>query len=269
MSLAVHNNDPLRWRVGRREAARFRPRRRRKQVRRPNIVNCLTTATAATNKGQPGQDRRQRTVQVLVLCPPLCLTLSQRLLRPTMRELKFHEKKLLKKVDFLNVSLLISFRIVLSLLPVETRWPPSRNQSHEEVPHTAPRGLPQVRCTPSLLSVIRLTFPRSRYNKLCGSIRSYAHRLSLLPSQDPFRARMEAQLLSKLYDMGVLNTTAQLSEIENKLTVAVFCRRRLGVVMHRLKMAESVSAVSAQALFVDLFSSAPRESNICRLNQPA
>lgn len=33
-----------------------------------------------------------------------------------MRELKFHEKKLLKKVDFLNVSLLISFRIVLSLV---------------------------------------------------------------------------------------------------------------------------------------------------------
>lgn len=76
---------------------------------------------------------------------------------------------------------------------------------------------------------------------------------------------MEAQLLSKLYDMGVLNTTAKLSEIENKLTVAVFCRRRLGVVIHRLKMAESVSAVSPRALLVDLFSSAQRQS---RLNQP-
>ena len=80
---------------------------------------------------------------------------------------------------------------------------------------------------------------------------------------------MEAQLLSKLYDMGVLNTTAKLSEIENKLTVAAFCRRRLGVVMHRLKMAESVSAVRARALLVDLFSSAQRQSNICRLNKPA
>ena len=69
---------------------------------------------------------------------------------------------------------------------------------------------------------------------------------------------MEAQLLSKLYDIGVLNTTAKLSEIENKLTVAAFCRRRLGVVMHRLKMAESVSAVSAKALAVDLSSSAHR-----------
>jgi hypothetical protein len=73
---------------------------------------------------------------------------------------------------------------------------------------------------------------------------------------------MEGQLLSKLYDMyvsslrsisvliaiplpirGVLNTTAKLSDIENKLTVAAFCRRRLGVVVCRLKMAESVSAV--------------------------
>lgn len=63
---------------------------------------------------------------------------------------------------------------------------------------------------------------------------------------------MEVQLLSKLYDMGVLNTTAKLSEIENKLTVAAFCRRRLGVVMHRLKMAESVSGVRARPLLVDL-----------------
>lgn len=84
-----------------------------------------------------------------------------------------------------------------------------------------------------------------RYNKLCGSLRSYAHRLSLLPAQDPFRGKMEDQLLSKLYDMGVLNTSAKLSDIENKLTVAAFCRRRLAVIMCMAKMAETVSAVSA------------------------
>lgn len=54
---------------------------------------------------------------------------------------------------------------------------------------------------------------------------------------------MEAQILSKLYDMGVLNLDSKLSDVENKLTVAAFCRRRLGVVMTRLKMAETVSAV--------------------------
>ncbi|KAJ6612157.1 hypothetical protein B0H10DRAFT_2053892 [Mycena sp. CBHHK59/15] len=81
-----------------------------------------------------------------------------------------------------------------------------------------------------------------KYNKLCGSLRSFAHRVSLLPSQDPFRARMEGQLLSKLYDMGVLNTSAKLSDVDNKLTVAAFCRRRLAVFMCMSKMAETVSA---------------------------
>ena len=85
--------------------------------------------------------------------------------------------------------------------------------------------------------------PMCRYNKLCGSLRSFAHRLSMLPAQDPFRAKMEGQLLSKLYDMGVLNSTAKLSDIENKLTVAAFCRRRLAVIMCMSKMAETVSAV--------------------------
>jgi len=54
---------------------------------------------------------------------------------------------------------------------------------------------------------------------------------------------MEAQLLSKLYDMGVLNSSSKLSDVENKLTVATFCRRRLAVFMCMSKMAETVSAV--------------------------
>jgi len=125
-----------------------------------------------------------------------------------MRELKFHEKKLLKKVDFLN-------------------W--KQDASHREI------------------KVIRRYHIQDRedyhkYNRLCGSMRSLAHRIALLPAQDPFRARMEAQILSKLYDMGVLNLDSRLSDVENKLTVAAFCRRRLGVVMTRLKMAETVSA---------------------------
>ena len=86
-----------------------------------------------------------------------------------------------------------------------------------------------------------LTSPR--YNKLCGALRSYAHRLSMLPAQDPFRAQMEAQLLSKLYDIGLLTSQAKLSDVDNKLTVAAFCRRRLAVFMCMSKMAETVSAV--------------------------
>ncbi|THV00585.1 alpha-L RNA-binding motif-containing protein [Dendrothele bispora CBS 962.96] len=80
-----------------------------------------------------------------------------------------------------------------------------------------------------------------KYNKLAGSLRSFAHRISLLPAQDPFRARMEAQLLAKLYDMGILNSSAKLSDVD-KITVAAFCRRRLAVFMCMSKMAETVSA---------------------------
>ncbi len=59
---------------------------------------------------------------------------------------------------------------------------------------------------------------------------------------------MEGQILSKLYDMGVLNSQAKLSDVDNKLTVAAFCRRRLAVIMVTSKMAETVSAVSTIVL---------------------
>lgn len=46
--------------------------------------------------------------------------------------------------------------------------------------------------------------------------------------------------------MGVLRAQAKMSDVENALTVAAFCRRRLGVVMVQAKMAETVSAVSGE-----------------------
>jgi U3 small nucleolar ribonucleoprotein protein IMP3 len=61
---------------------------------------------------------------------------------------------------------------------------------------------------------------------------------------------MEAQLLSKLYDMGVLAGEAKLSDVENRLTVAAFCRRRLAVVMCASRMAETVSAVRRFRFFL-------------------
>lgn len=81
-----------------------------------------------------------------------------------------------------------------------------------------------------------------RYNKLAGSLRGLAHRLSLLPAVDPFRAQMEGQLLSKLYDMGLLDLASKMSDVEHKVTVSGFCRRRLAVVACRMRMAETVSS---------------------------
>ncbi len=110
---------------------------------------------------------------------------------------------------------------------------------------------------PILHLQLDLYMPQTRYNKLCGSLRSLAHRIALLPSQDPFRSRMEVQILSKLYDTGVLNSQAKLSDVDNKLTVAAFCRRRLAVIMVTSKMAETVSAVSIILLVDGMYQAHP------------
>ena len=80
--------------------------------------------------------------------------------------------------------------------------------------------------------------------------RQLAHKLAALEPNDPVRRKHEALMLEKLYDMGILGTDGaggrgKLSEVENKVTVSSMCRRRLGVVMNRLKMADTVQAVSA------------------------
>lgn len=106
------------------------------------------------------------------------------------------------------------------------------------------------------------------YNKICGQVRRLSHLLSRLPPADPFRTKYEDMLLSKLYDMGILDRGAKMSDIEGsdapvvkgfkgkekevegagkkegKVTVGAMCRRRLAVVMVRLKMAETVKMVS-------------------------
>lgn len=54
--------------------------------------------------------------------------------------------------------------------------------------------------------------------------------------------------MGKLFDMGILGTggggRGKLSDVENKVTVSAFCRRRLAVVMTRLGMADQVSAAT-------------------------
>ncbi|CED84123.1 alpha-l rna-binding motif-containing protein [Phaffia rhodozyma] len=123
-----------------------------------------------------------------------------------MRQLKFHEKKLLKKVDFLNYKQDASLREV----KVMRRYHIQEREDYH------------------------------KYNKLAGLLRALAHKVSQLPAADPFRAKMEADLLSKCYDLGLLNLENKLSDVENKVTVSGFCRRRLAVVACRLKMAETV-----------------------------
>ena len=131
-----------------------------------------------------------------------------------MRTLKHHEKKLLKKVDFLQ-------------------WKSDAGQREAKVIqryHIQKREDYQT------------------YNRLCGSIRSLAHRLSQLSSEDPFRSKHEALLLGKLYEMHVVDTNAKIGDVDAKVTVSAFCRRRLAVVMCKLRMAQTVKMVRDEHL---------------------
>ncbi|KAF1817884.1 U3 small nucleolar ribonucleo protein imp3 [Dissoconium aciculare CBS 342.82] len=131
-----------------------------------------------------------------------------------VRKLKHHEQKLLRKVDFVNY--------------------PSDDQ------HRAAE----------VIRKYSLTNPTDygSYNRLAGKLRHLAHRIALLPPESPFRRKQEDLLLEKLHHMGLLGVGGQgkgkLSDVEKKITVSAFCRRRLGVVMTRLRMSETVSAAN-------------------------
>lgn len=122
-----------------------------------------------------------------------------------MRQLKHHEKKLLKKVDFYS-------------------WKDDNNVREA--------------------SIIRKYLLQDRedyvkYNKIVGSITKLVGKLKLLPMEDPIRHQLSVQLLQKLHNMAIINNTSSLTAVE-KLTVSSFCRRRLPVVMVRLKMSETL-----------------------------
>jgi U3 small nucleolar ribonucleoprotein protein IMP3 len=88
-----------------------------------------------------------------------------------------------------------------------------------------------------------------KYNALCGSLRSLAHKLSQLdPDSDPVRRKMESEMLDKLWRMGILKQSreqgAGLSRVEREVTVSAFCRRRLAVLMVRTGMVETIKAAA-------------------------
>ena len=114
----------------------------------------------------------------------------------------------------------------------------------------------------------------TKYNRLCGSLRQLAHLLANLQPTDPIRLKHEKLMLQKLYDLGILSQGTKMSEVERKVGVSRFCRRRLGVVMTRLRMSETVQGVyttfslpikrnSSLILCAraEIFSHAPRQSN--------
>lgn len=122
-----------------------------------------------------------------------------------MRQLKHHEKKLLRKVDLYS-------------------W----------------KGEDNLR----VAKVLRRYHIQNRedynsYSRLVGMITKLSAKLKTLPAEDSFRIAMTDQLLEKLSNLGVVNTEKSLLKAD-QVTVSAFCRRRLPVVMMRLKMAETL-----------------------------
>jgi U3 small nucleolar ribonucleoprotein protein IMP3 len=66
-----------------------------------------------------------------------------------------------------------------------------------------------------------------------------AAKLQTLKPDDAFRIAMTEQLLMKLHDMGLIDTTKSLQKAQ-EITASALCRRRLPVIMVRLKMAETL-----------------------------
>jgi len=127
-----------------------------------------------------------------------------------MRKLKHHEFKLLKKADFLQ-------------------W--KRDASHR---------------SHAVIRRYRVADPEDyhAYNRLVGMVTKLAAALLALPAKDPVRVARTEDLLTRLYELGVISHRNNL-EAAAKVTVSAFCRRRLPVVMVRLKFAENLNEATA------------------------
>jgi len=123
----------------------------------------------------------------------------------SLRKLKHHEQKLLKKVDFLQ-------------------WKTDQNLREVQI-------LRRYH--------IQKREDYLKYNRLAGRIRKIVNKLKDLDAQDPYRIKTTEQLIEKLYHMGLITQKKSLALCE-KITASSFCRRRLPVVMVRLKMSETL-----------------------------
>jgi U3 small nucleolar ribonucleoprotein protein IMP3 len=128
-----------------------------------------------------------------------------------MRQLKYHETKLLKKVDLYA-------------------WNKKNDHEYNSL-HVA--------------KIIRRYHLPHRseyvsYQQIVGMITSLSSKLQSLSMDDTFRITMTDQLLQKLYNLGIITTQKSLQNAST-ITVSAICRRRLPVLMIKLRMAQHLS----------------------------
>jgi len=124
-----------------------------------------------------------------------------------MRELKHHEKKLLRKVDLYSWKKEDNLRVAKIM---------RRYHLQDRNDYTA-------------------------YTRIVGMVQKLSAKLKTLKADDPFRIAMSDQLLTKLVDLGLVNKSTSLKNADD-LTASALCRRRLPVVMVRMKMAETLKS---------------------------
>nr|CCC53992.1 putative U3 small nucleolar ribonucleoprotein protein IMP3 [Trypanosoma vivax Y486] len=120
---------------------------------------------------------------------------------PIHRPLRYHEKKLLRKHDFMQYP--------------QDNW-------HE----------------PFCITKYHLEDREDyrRYLRLIGLIRQLLAHLRYLPADSKIRIQITQQLMDKLYTMGLIKEKLGLAEVD-KVGVEAFCRRRLPTVLRDLNMA--------------------------------
>jgi U3 small nucleolar ribonucleoprotein protein IMP3 len=129
-----------------------------------------------------------------------------------MRELKFHEKKLLKKVDFVN-------------------W---KNEENVREVKILRRYHIQKREDIKMYNLIKF-----RYNKIAGTIRKLVNKLKQLNPSDTYRIKKTKDLVEKLHNIGLIKTQSNLAECD-KVGISTFCRRRLSYLLFKNKYCENV-----------------------------
>jgi U3 small nucleolar ribonucleoprotein protein IMP3 len=117
-----------------------------------------------------------------------------------MRKLKYHEQRLLRKVNFLE-------------------WKKTNTTREHRV------------CSKYYLQA---RDEYHNYNKLVGDIRKLSNALSRLKDSDETKNRLGRKLVQKLWSLGVIDSK-RLVEC-SKISVSSFCNRRLSSVMIRNKM---------------------------------
>ncbi|KAL0489727.1 U3 small nucleolar ribonucleoprotein IMP3 [Acrasis kona] len=132
---------------------------------------------------------------------------------PKVRELKFHEQKLLKKVDFLN-------------------WKSDNIKEEYRVYMLKMIHKYKLRDQKEFFNYQRIA---TITNEAVQSIRDLPDKEYLAFKKEQF------ELLSvKLYQMGVLDSVDELDRL-NKLTVGRFCRRRVSYLLKVMHFAETVT----------------------------